>query len=48
MWLIIGIVLVLVWIGSFTLLHVTSWAIHLLIIFAVISFVAQFLTGRKA
>lgn len=47
MYLIIAVVLVLLWVGSFTILHVTSFAIHLLLIFAVISIVGHFLTGRK-
>jgi hypothetical protein len=45
MWLIIGIVLVVAWLGAFTLLHVTSALIHILLIFAVISIVFHFLRG---
>lgn len=48
MFLILAVVLVLVWLGSFTVLHVTGFLIHLLLIFAVISIVLHFLTGRKA
>lgn len=47
MYLILGIVLVLLWLGSFTVLHVTSFFIHILLIFAVISIVGHFLSGRR-
>ena len=39
MFLILAIVLVVLWLGGFFLMHVTSLFIHLLIIFAVISLV---------
>ena len=45
MWLVIGLVLVLLWLGSFVVFHVTAFAIHLLLIFAVISVVFHFLRG---
>lgn len=47
MFLILAVVLVLVWLGSFTLLHVTGLFIHLLLIFAVISIIMHFVSGRK-
>ena len=48
MFLILAIVLVVLWLGGFFVMHVSSFAIHLLIIFAVISLIAHFLTGRRA
>jgi hypothetical protein len=47
MFLILAVVLVLLWVGSFTVLHVTAFAIHLLLIFAVISIVMHFISGRR-
>ena len=48
MFLLLAIVLVLLWAGGFFVFHVSSFLIHLLIIFAVISLVAHLLTGRAA
>jgi Family of unknown function (DUF5670) len=48
MFLILAIVLVLLWAGGFLLFHVSSFLIHLLLIFAVVSLIAHFLSGRKA
>lgn len=48
MYLILAVVLVLLWVGSFTVLHVTAFAIHLLLIFAVISIVMHFIGGSKS
>jgi Family of unknown function (DUF5670) len=48
MFLILGIVLVLLWVGGFTVFHVSGFLIHLLLIFAVISIVGHFLAGRRA
>lgn len=48
MFLILAIVLVLLWAGGFFMMHISSFFIHLLIIFAVISLVAHLLTGRRA
>jgi hypothetical protein len=45
MYLIIGLVLVLLWLGGFLMFHVASFAIHLLLIFAVISIIFHFLRG---
>jgi len=47
MFLILAVVLVLIWVGSFTVLHITGFMIHLLLIFAVISIVMHFITGRR-
>jgi hypothetical protein len=48
MFLILAVVLVLLWIGGFTLFHVTGFLIHLLLIFAVISIIMHFITGRRS
>ena len=45
MWLIIGLVLVLLWLGGFLMFHIASFGIHLLLILAVISIVFHFLRG---
>lgn len=48
MLLILGIVLLVLYIGGFTVFHVASWAIHLLLLFAIISFVFHFISGRRS
>lgn len=48
MFLILAIVLLLLWAGGFFVMHITSFFIHLLIIFAVISLVLHLITGRRA
>jgi len=48
MLLLIGIVLFVVWILGFTAFHVAGGLIHLLLLFAVISFVAHLIMGRRA
>jgi hypothetical protein len=48
MLLLIGIVLFVVWILGFTAFHVAGGLIHLLLVFAVISFIAHLITGRRA
>jgi hypothetical protein len=35
------------WAGGFLLFHVSSFLIHLLLIFAVVSLIAHFLSGRR-
>jgi hypothetical protein len=47
MWLVIGLVLVLLWLGGFLMFHIAGFAIHLLLIFAVISIVFHFLRGSR-
>jgi hypothetical protein len=47
MFLLLAIVLVLLWVGGFFLMHISSLLIHLLIIFAVISLVMHLVTGRR-
>ena len=48
MFLILAIVLVVLWLGGFFLMHISSFFIHLLIIFAVISLVIHLISGRRA
>jgi hypothetical protein len=48
MFLILAIVLVILWLGGFMVFHITSWLIYLLLIFAVISLVMHFVTGKRA
>jgi hypothetical protein len=47
MFLILALVLVLLWLGGFTMMHVSGFLIHLLLIFAVISIIMHFITGGK-
>ncbi len=48
MLLLLAIVLAIAWLGGFTVMHVTSAAIHLLLVLAVISIVLHFVRGRRA
>jgi flagellar basal body-associated protein FliL len=48
MFIILAVVLVLLWLCGFFLLHITSFFIHILLIFAVISLIMHFVSGRKA
>ena len=48
MFLILAVVLVILWIGGFTVFHVSGFLIHLLLIFALISVVMHFVIGRRA
>lgn len=48
MFLILAVVLVVLWLGGFTLFHVSSLLIHLLLIFAVISIIMHFVGGRRS
>ena len=48
MFLILAVVLIILWLGGFFVLHISSFLIHLLIIFAVISFIMHFVTGKPS
>ena len=48
MFLILAIVLVLLWLGGFVVLHVSSFLIHLLLLFALISIIMNFVGGSRA
>jgi hypothetical protein len=45
MWLILGIVLVVLWLGGFLVFHTAGFLIHILLILAVISIIFHFLRG---
>jgi hypothetical protein len=46
-WAILFVVLLIAWIGGFTVLHVAGGLIHLLLIFAVISLILHFVIGKR-
>jgi hypothetical protein len=46
MFLGIGILLVVLWLGGFLMFHTAGFLIHILLVFAVISIVFHFLRGR--
>jgi hypothetical protein len=46
MFLGIGILLVLLWLGGFVMFHTAGFLIHILLLLAVISIVFHFLRGR--
>ena len=45
--LLISLLLVIMWAGGFLMFHVASGLIHLLLLFAVISFVAHLFMGSR-
>jgi hypothetical protein len=47
MFLILAIVLVVMWIGGFVMFKSAGLLIHLLLLFAVISLIMHFVTGRR-
>ena len=47
MFLIIGLVLLVAWIGGFVVFHTAGFLIHLLLIFAVISAILHFVRGGR-
>jgi hypothetical protein len=47
-WTILFVVLLIAWIGGFTVFHVAGGLIHLLLVFAVISLILHFVMGRRA
>jgi hypothetical protein len=46
-WTILAVILVIAWIGGFTVFHVAGGLIHLLLLFAVISVVLHFVLGTR-
>jgi uncharacterized protein DUF5670 len=46
--LIIAVLLAIVWLGSFVMFHVASALIHLLLLFALFSFVIHLFTSARA
>lgn len=47
MFLVLAILFAIAWIGGFTILHVSSAAIHLLLVVAIISAIFHFARGRS-
>jgi Family of unknown function (DUF5670) len=47
-WLILAVVLLFAWIGSFVVYHVAGFLIHLLLIVAVISLIISLFSDRRA
>jgi Family of unknown function (DUF5670) len=47
-WTILFIILLIAWIGGFTVFHVAGGLIHLLLVFAVISLILHFVLGTRA
>jgi hypothetical protein len=48
MFLGIGILLVLLWLGGFVMFHTAGFLIHILLVLALVSFVFHFLRGRTS
>jgi hypothetical protein len=46
-WTILFVVLLIAWIGGFTVFHVAGGLIHLLLVFAVISLILHFVMGKR-
>ena len=44
----LAVTLLVIWVVCFAVFHITAFAIHLLIIFAIISFIFHFIRGRTA
>lgn len=47
MFIILAVVLAILWIGGFFVLHISSFLIHLLILFAVIALIMHFVRGSR-
>jgi Family of unknown function (DUF5670) len=45
MFIILAVVLAILWVGGFFVLHISSFLIHLLILFAVIALIMHFVRG---
>jgi hypothetical protein len=45
--MVIALLLLLLWAGGFLMFHVASGLIHLLLLFAVVSFVVHLVTGSR-
>jgi hypothetical protein len=46
-WMILFVVLLIAWIGGFTVFHVAGALIHLLLVLAVISLILHFVVGAR-
>ncbi|HEX9202255.1 MAG TPA: lmo0937 family membrane protein [Acidobacteriaceae bacterium] len=47
MFMILAVILVLMWLGGFVMFKSAGLLIHLLLLFAVISLILHFVTGRR-
>jgi hypothetical protein len=48
MFLILAVVLVILWLGGFVMFKSAGMLIHILLIFAIISVIMHFVTGRRS
>jgi hypothetical protein len=48
MFLILAVVLMVLWLGGFFVMHISSFMIHLLLLFAIISLIMNFVGGKRA
>ena len=46
-WTVLFVILLIAWIGGFTVFHVAGGLIHLLLVFAVISLILHFVMGPR-
>jgi hypothetical protein len=46
-WTILFVILLVAWLGGFTVFHVAGALIHLLLVFAVISLILHFVVGAR-
>jgi len=46
-WVILFVVLLIAWLGGFTVFHVAGGLIHLLLVLAVIALILHFVVGRR-
>ena len=46
-WTILFIILLIAWLGGFTVFHVAGGLIHLLLVFAIIALILHFVLGRR-
>jgi hypothetical protein len=46
-WTLLFVVLLIAWVGGFTVFHVAGAFIHLLLVFAVISLILHFVMGAR-
>jgi len=47
MFLLLGVILIIAWLGGFLMFHTAGFLIHILLIFAVISIIFHFLRGSR-
>jgi len=46
-WMILFVILLIAWLGGFTVFHVAGGLIHLLLVLAVISLILHFVAGAR-